>query len=100
MSSKKLVLKRCPGTKRTHMYKREPHEQIEKKQLTPLMLREKLELRIHLVGCTFCRLFQRQSLLINRLLRGLFHAASPASTKLDESFKNELQKRIDEELGK
>jgi hypothetical protein len=73
---------------------------IEKKQLTSLTLRERLELSIHLTGCSVCRLFQRQSILINRLVQRLFHTPAPAETKLDEYFKKELQQRIDEKLGK
>ncbi|HWK04615.1 MAG TPA: hypothetical protein VNS58_13335 [Puia sp.] len=73
-------------------------ELIGKKQLTALTLRERLELGIHLIGCSFCRLFQRQSILINRWVRGLLHATPPAGTKLDDYFKEELQKRIDEKM--
>lgn len=73
---------------------------IEKKQLTTLTLREKLELKIHLTGCSVCRVFQRQSVLINRLVRDLFHIPPSAGATLDQPFKNELQARIDEELKK
>lgn len=73
---------------------------IEKKQLGSLTLCEKLELRIHLTGCSVCRVFQRQSILINRLVRGLFHFPPAAGAKLDPTFSNKLQVRIDEELKK
>lgn len=72
---------------------------IEKKQIAPLTLGENLALKIHLAGCSACRIFQRQSTLINRLLHNLFNikAQNPPLT-LDESFKNELQRRIEKEL--
>ena len=73
---------------------------IEKRQHTVLTLKERLHLVIHLSGCSVCRLFQRQSRLINRLVRGLFHASSVEDRKLDDEFKRELQERINERLNK
>jgi hypothetical protein len=73
---------------------------IEKQQLSTLTLREKLELKIHLTGCSVCRIFKRQSSWINRLVRDLFHVSPPVGATLDPSFKNELQARINEELKK
>ncbi|WP_299284555.1 hypothetical protein [uncultured Mucilaginibacter sp.] len=72
---------------------------IEKKQLETLTLREKLELKIHLVGCSVCRTFQQQSIMINQMVKGMFHSSQPQETKLDETFKNELQERIKEKLN-
>ena len=72
---------------------------IEKKQLTSLTLRERMELKLHLAGCSVCRRFQEQSHFITKQVRGLFH--SPADPgNLDDRFKQELQQRIDEELNK
>lgn len=73
---------------------------IEKKQLATLTIREKLELKIHLAGCSVCRTFQKQSILINQMVKDLFHSSQPKEIKLDESFKNELQGRIEEQLNK
>jgi hypothetical protein len=73
---------------------------IEKRQFTALTLKERLHLVIHLSGCSVCRLFQRQSRLINRLVRGLFHFADPEHRKLDDKFKREMQERINERLTK
>jgi hypothetical protein len=73
---------------------------IEKRQHTTLTLKERLHLVIHLSGCSVCRLFQRQSRMINRLVRGLFHAADPEHRKLDDRFKREMQERINERLTK
>jgi hypothetical protein len=72
---------------------------IEKKQVAGLTLREKIKLKIHLYGCSVCRVFQRQSIIINRAVKVLFHS-SHSSAKLDDRFKKDLQERIEEQLGK
>lgn len=73
---------------------------IEKKQIHSLTVREWLELKIHLAGCSVCRTFQRQSRLINRWVQEIFRAAQHRERHLDDSFKEELQERIDEALRK
>lgn len=73
---------------------------IEKKQLSTLTVREKLELKIHLAGCAVCRTFQQQSIVINQMVKGLFHSFQPKEINLDETFKNEMQERIEEQLNK
>lgn len=73
---------------------------IEKRQLTSLTIKERLFLVIHLAGCSVCRLFQRQSRMINRMVRGFFHASRAEDRKLDEDFKREMQERINERLNK
>ena len=71
---------------------------IEKKQHTPLTLKERIQLSIHLSGCSVCRLFQRQSRWINRMLRSLFHSAQGQESKLSDEFKQQLQQKIDDRL--
>lgn len=73
---------------------------IEKKQLQRLTFQEWLELKIHLLGCSVCRRFQQQSIMINKWLREIFHSAQQTERHLDDSFKEELQERIEEELKK
>jgi hypothetical protein len=68
---------------------------IEKKQIGTITLREKIELKIHLTGCVICRIFQQQSILINRTVKDLFQHRQ---MKLGDDFKKQLQQRIDEEL--
>ena len=70
---------------------------IEKKLLTPITKREQLELKLHLAGCSVCRLFEQQSIKISHLYKSLF--SSPAGNKLDDSIKSSLQHKIDEKLG-
>lgn len=72
---------------------------IEKKQLTALTFKERVELRIHLTGCSFCRLFQKQSIGINKMAYELFHSAADREIRLDEDYKKKLQERIEEKLN-
>lgn len=73
---------------------------IEKQQITPITMREKMELKIHLSGCVICRIFQQQSILINQMVREQFYASQHTDLKLDDKFKQELQLRIEKELNK
>lgn len=73
---------------------------IEKKQIGSITLRERLELKIHLAGCSVCRIFQKQSILINQMVKQLFQSSGGEHVHLDENYKRELQSRIDEELNK
>jgi hypothetical protein len=73
---------------------------IEKKQIDKLTLREKLELKIHLAGCSVCRTFEQQSIMINKMVHQLLHSAQHPEITLDKEFKENLQNRIEEELNK
>ncbi|QEM13120.1 hypothetical protein [Mucilaginibacter rubeus] len=72
---------------------------IEKKQLKRLSFREEIELRIHLAGCGMCVLYNKQSRIINNMVKQLFHDSLKNELKLDEDFKAELQAKIEEGLG-
>ncbi|WP_158989801.1 hypothetical protein [Mucilaginibacter sp. L196] len=73
---------------------------IEKKMLSRITFREHIELRIHLMGCSVCRIYGKQSRIINDMVRQLFKSSMPGEVKLDDSFKKELQERIEIELNK
>jgi hypothetical protein len=73
---------------------------IEKKELGKLSFREAIELRIHLHGCSFCRLYKKQSHVINKMVQELFKSSMQDSVKLDDTFKQNLRERIEEELNK
>jgi hypothetical protein len=73
---------------------------IEKMELTTITMREKLELKIHLAGCSVCRIFAQQSLLINRLVKDIYHPSKETNLSLDENFKKELQEKIESKLNK
>ncbi|MFC3561118.1 hypothetical protein [Pedobacter jamesrossensis] len=72
---------------------------IEKKQIGKITLREKIELSIHLAGCSICKTFEKQSLVINQMVKSLFNSSINHNLKLDEDFKRDLQKRLDEKLS-
>jgi hypothetical protein len=71
---------------------------IEKRSVRPLGFREWCELCIHLAGCSFCRLFLRQSRMINVAVRDLFRRAEGADRPMDEADKRKIQERIEERL--
>ena len=73
---------------------------IEKQMISRLTLREKIELRIHLAGCSVCVLYRKQSRAINQIVKKLFNQNGPNAAKLDDSFKHDLQERIEEKLNK
>jgi hypothetical protein len=73
---------------------------IEKKSMGKLSFREAVELRIHLCGCGFCRLYDKQSKAINDMVQELFKSAMKRDIRLDDNFKKQLQNRIEEELNK
>jgi len=73
---------------------------IEKKQIRKLTFRESVELRIHLTGCSVCRVFQKQSIMINRMVKNLIDDSQKNERKLDDAFKQDLQDKIEGELNK
>ncbi|HWZ17149.1 MAG TPA: hypothetical protein VNW95_18055 [Mucilaginibacter sp.] len=73
---------------------------IEKKSIRRLTFRETIELRIHLYGCSFCKLYGKQSRAINHMVRQLFHSTTQSNIRLDDHFKRDLQERIETELNK
>lgn len=73
---------------------------IEKKSLGKISFREEIELRIHLYGCSFCRLYSKQSKIINDMVLELFRSSGNPGLRLDDDYKRALQERIEEELNK
>lgn len=73
---------------------------IEKKLIGKITLREKIELKMHLTGCSICKTFECQSVVINRMVKELFNNVQKENLKLDEEFKKNLQHRLEEELNK
>ena len=73
---------------------------IEKRQDTPLSLKERVQLFIHLRGCSICRLFQQQSRIINRVLQQVFRRSAQQPSTLDEAVKREMQEKINERLNR
>jgi len=73
---------------------------IDKKEMGRISLREHIELRIHLIGCSFCRIYGKQSRAINNMVQELFRSATQTEKGLGDEFKRELQQRIEEELNR
>jgi len=70
---------------------------LDKREFVKLTFREVIELRIHLYKCGVCKLYGQQTHIINNMVQQLFKSSE---YKLDDSFKRELQDRIDQELNK
>lgn len=73
---------------------------VEKKLTVGLTLRERAELRIHLYTCSVCRIFDKQSQMINQMVQQLFKSSNDSSIRLDDDSKQQLQQRIEQELNK
>ncbi|HEY6899250.1 MAG TPA: hypothetical protein VI233_01345 [Puia sp.] len=71
---------------------------IEKRQETSLTIKERIQLFIHLLGCSVCRIFQQQSRTITRSLQSLFRHSAEQSHILDDNTKREMQEKINERL--
>lgn len=69
---------------------------IEKKLAGKITAAETLQLRIHLAGCSICKIYQQQSILINNL----FVTFNNGDFKLDQTFKKRLSERIEKEISK
>ncbi|MFC4213165.1 zf-HC2 domain-containing protein [Pedobacter lithocola] len=69
---------------------------IEKRTLGNITASEALQLQVHLAGCSLCRTYQKQSMLIIRLFTGF-----PSDViKLDDTFKVKIQQQIEKEMNK
>jgi hypothetical protein len=73
---------------------------IEKKQTSKITLKEHFILKFHLAGCSVCRIFLRQSLAINRMVKNFFHGNAAGDLKLDDHFKQNLEERIGQYLDR
>jgi hypothetical protein len=71
----------------------------EKKQFDGLTLKEHLQLKYHLTGCSVCRLYQKQSALITQALQKSYTDISFPNLSLEPSFKKQLQMQIDHVLN-
>ena len=73
---------------------------IEKQQIGKINLREKVQLQVHLYACSVCKLFSKQSVVINAMIKQAFKSNTPPKLQLDDKFKKELQHKIKEGLNK
>ena len=68
---------------------------ISKKESDPISLIEKLQLRFHLLFCSFCRLFKQQSNLINH---NVTHLHEHHHTTLSTLKKDQISKLLKESV--
>lgn len=68
----------------------------EKKIAGKIAAAETLQLQVHLAGCSVCRIYQQQSILINKV----FVSFKNNDFKLDEAFKKTLNEQIEKEINK
>jgi len=75
---------------------------IEKKSFTKITFREEIELRIHLLGCSVCVLYKKQSKLINDRILQLYNGGGNSEKEyhLPDTYKKQMQSKIDQELNK
>ena len=73
---------------------------IEKKLIGKITLREQFALKFHLAGCSVCRIFLKQSLTINRMVKRLFHGNEAGDLTLEDRFKQDLQEQINQYLDR
>lgn len=69
---------------------------IEKRIAGKITAAETLQLHIHLAGCSVCKIYQQQSILINKVFEGIENT----DFKLDEAFKKTLIVKIKKEINK
>ncbi len=73
---------------------------VEKKNQEGISPLQQIELRLHLMGCSVCRLYYSQTLLVDQMLRRLYPNHLKPEPGLDDAFKKGLQEDITKELNK
>ena len=71
---------------------------IEKQQTSKITLREQLELKVHLAGCSVCRIYEKQSRIINQMVKDLFSSLHGDELRMTEIFKKKLEAEIRKKL--
>jgi hypothetical protein len=69
---------------------------IEKRITGKITAAETLQLHVHLAGCSVCKIYQQQSILIN----DVFLTFDRQNFKLDVAFKKTLTEKIKKEINK
>jgi len=65
-----------------------------------ITFREAIELRIHLAGCSVCKIFDKQSRMINTMVKQFFNDSTPVEIRLDDVYKKVLHNLIEDKLNK
>ncbi len=66
---------------------------IDKEQYTPLSVKEKLDLKLHLFTCKFCRLYKVESHIVNNELKKIF-TFNETELKLSEEQKQRIIEKL------
>jgi ATP-dependent Clp protease adapter protein ClpS len=69
---------------------------IEKRITGKITAAETLQLHVHLAGCSVCKIYQQQSILID----DVFLTFDRQNFKLDVAFKKTLTEKIKKEINK
>ena len=73
---------------------------IEKRLIDRITFLEAIELRIHLAGCSVCKIFDKQSRMINTMVKQFFNDSTPVEIRLDDVYKKVLHNLIEDKLNK
>jgi hypothetical protein len=72
---------------------------IEKQQIDSITPREKIELKIHLAGCKICRIFEQQSVTINKMVHDLLRNNQHKELTMSDIFKKSMKEKIELRLN-
>lgn len=73
---------------------------IEKKNQEGISSLQQIEVRLHLMGCSVCRLYYSQSRLVDQMLRLFYTNPLEPGPGLEDAFKKGLQEDVAKELKK
>ena len=75
---------------------------VEKRAFSKITFREEIELRIHLLGCSACLLYKKQSKMINDKIQKLYNGEGndAEAYQLNDADKKRMQDKIEKELNK
>ncbi|MBC8034064.1 MAG: hypothetical protein H7Y03_07970 [Chitinophagaceae bacterium] len=72
---------------------------IERRSFTPLTPRQYIDLKIHLAGCSWCRLYASQSKMISSVMQQILNTPQEEEAKLEKQYKDAMQKKINDKMG-
>ncbi len=71
---------------------------MEKQQEVALNFSEKIKLKAHLYGCSWCKTYGQQSKNLHLMIANFFHQPFSKPEGLPENFKNKLKTLITDKL--
>jgi len=75
---------------------------ISKEQESEISVIEKIQLKLHLMACKFCKLYKKESSFISKNIDHMHQHSDKCFSdyKLDDSSKSAMQQAIKEQLNK